>query len=88
MNFFSHSLFSTELISSLKLTSTSIPSYAILSRPVTLQCNFSLQNDSLYALKWYKDGHEFFRYKPTDYPPVTIFPVVGVSVNVSNIFYI
>ncbi|CAL8112930.1 unnamed protein product [Orchesella dallaii] len=75
---------SVGLISSLKLTATIIPYYAVLSRPVTLHCNFSLENDSLYALKWYKDGHEFFRFKPSDDPPVTIFPLAGVSVNPNN----
>lgn len=34
-------------------------------------------------VKWYKDGHEFYRYLPRDHPPATLFAQNGVTVDVS-----
>ena len=29
---------------------------------VLLKCDYDLQSEKLYSLKWYKDNHEFYRY--------------------------
>ncbi|XP_011638542.1 uncharacterized protein LOC105428136 [Pogonomyrmex barbatus] len=46
-----------------------------------MQCNFNLDKELLYSVKWYKDGHEFYRYAPREAPMVVTFPVAGVNVN-------
>jgi hypothetical protein len=81
------------LVLSLKLTGTVVPYFGILGREGILECHFDLETESLYSLKWYKDGHEFFRFKPNPSPnpaepPITIFPLDGVFVNVSTQFYV
>lgn len=45
-----------------------------------------MEGEALYAVKWYKDGHEFYRYVPRDSPPVQIFPREGINVDVSFFF--
>ena len=31
---------------------------------LSLECDYRLEGDSLYSLKWYRDDREFFRYIP------------------------
>lgn len=42
------------------------------------------QIERLYAIKWYKDGSEFYRYLAHDYPRRLSLPVDGITVNVSS----
>jgi len=65
------------------MTSLQIPQHVVLNETVHMQCNFNLDKEILYSVKWYKDGHEFYRYVPSDTPQVVTFPVRGVNVNVS-----
>lgn len=65
------------------MTSLQIPEHVVLNETVHMQCNFNLDKELLYSVKWYKDGHEFYRYVPKDAPTVLTFPVAGVNVNVS-----
>lgn len=48
-----------------------------------LRCQYDLQNEPLYAVKWYRGGHEFYRYTPNEHPSTKVFPVGGISVDVS-----
>ncbi|XP_055710116.1 uncharacterized protein LOC129805900 isoform X2 [Phlebotomus papatasi] len=43
-----------------------------------------MDGEALYSVKWYKDGNEFYRYVPRDMPPVLIFQLPGVSVDLHN----
>lgn len=45
---------------------------------INLDCAYELENDSLYAVKWYKDDNEFFRCTSDD--RVFQFEVEGVAV--------
>lgn len=65
------------------MTSLQIPQHVVLNETVRMQCNFDLDQELLYSVKWYKDGHEFYRYVPRDAPTVQTFRVPGVNVNVS-----
>jgi hypothetical protein len=39
----------------------------------SLRCDYDLEGDSLYSIKWYKDNQEFYRYNPqTGVPPSPI----------------
>ena len=43
-----------------------------------------LEGDNLYSIKWYRNGHEFYRYIPSDHPQTTIFNGNGINVDVSK----
>lgn len=53
-----------------------------------LECHYDLDGEALYSVKWYKDGNEFYRYVPRDMPPAQVFPLPGVSVDVSTFYYV
>lgn len=42
------------------------------------------EGEALYAIKWYKDNEEFYRYVPKTRPPKTSYRVDGVRVIVSK----
>ena len=71
-------------IVALRMTALQIPQHVVLNETVRMQCNFNLDKELLYSVKWYKDGHEFYRYVPRDVPTVQTFRVPGVNVNVSS----
>jgi hypothetical protein len=47
-----------------------------------LKCNYDLEGDTLYSIKWYKGRHEFYRYTPKENPAMKTFPVFGINVEV------
>ena len=36
-----------------------------LGREVTMGCQYRLNSDQLYSVKWYRDHNEFYRFIPT-----------------------
>ena len=59
-----------------------IPPHAVKGNPVVMRCNYDMQGDNLYSVKWYYNQKEFYRYIPSDNPKVTIFDNnPGVTVN-------
>ncbi|XP_055642152.1 uncharacterized protein LOC129778969 [Toxorhynchites rutilus septentrionalis] len=68
----------------IKLMEVRVPSHTIKDSPVRLECHYEMEGDALYAVKWYKDGNEFYRYVPRDNPPVQVFPRMGININVQN----
>ncbi|KAG5674472.1 hypothetical protein PVAND_004441 [Polypedilum vanderplanki] len=52
-----------------------------------LICNYDMEGDSLYSIKWYKGKREFYRYTPKETQSIIkTFPVAGINVetNLSN----
>lgn len=48
-----------------------------------LICNYDMEGDSLYSIKWYKGKREFYRYTPKDETQsIKTFPVAGINVEV------
>ncbi|CAG7826452.1 unnamed protein product [Allacma fusca] len=72
------------LVIGLKLKNVSIPQYGWMDAGSMLSCDFDLEEEKLLVLKWYKDGHEFYRYTPTSKQPILTFPIDGVYVDVSK----
>lgn len=66
------------------MTALQIPQHVVLNQTVTLECDFNLDKESLYAVKWYKDGKEFYRFVPREVPSVQVFSLPGFSVDVSS----
>lgn len=68
---------------SVRMLEVRIPSHVIRENNVKLECRFDLEGEALYSVKWYKDGNEFYRFLPGDHPPVQVFALPGVTVDVS-----
>ncbi|XP_039284268.1 uncharacterized protein LOC111056050 isoform X2 [Nilaparvata lugens] len=68
-------------VNSLKLTTLHIEKHTVRGNNSLLECRFDLEGEALYSVKWYKDGHEFFRYIPKDYPSTQTFLLPGVKVD-------
>ena len=69
----------------IRLLNVDIPPHAIRGQNARLTCKYDLEGDNLYSIKWYRNGHEFYRYIPSDHPQTTIFNGNGINVDVSNI---
>jgi len=68
----------------LRNVSVQLPSAVKPGDSATLVCDYDLEGDQLYTVKWYKGRQEFFRFVLKDYPNTQVFPLDGVFVNVSN----
>lgn len=73
-------------VACIQLMEVRIPKHIAREESARLECKYDLGQESLYSVKWYKDGNEFYRYVPQDRPSVQIFTLPGVSVDVSFIF--
>lgn len=68
-------------VTSIRLISFSVPDHAIQGEDVELVCNYDLEGDKLYSVKWYRNAQEFYRYIPTDSPSTAAFRLPGLMVN-------
>ena len=68
----------------IRLTKTILPSHALVGEDVILECEYDMEGDKLYSVKWYRNGKEFYRHIPTDIPPTGVFSQPGLIVDVSN----
>jgi hypothetical protein len=66
------------------MVSLKVPAATDIYSPVTLTCEYDLQDGKLYSVKWYKDESEFFRYTPDFKPQCQAFQATGVFLDVSN----
>lgn len=49
-----------------------------------LRCDYDLEQEALYTVKWYKGRREFFRYVPKELPHTRVFPLPSINVDVSE----
>ncbi len=47
---------------SILLRDVGVPSFAVQGKEAVLSCDYDLEGQELYAVKWYKNGLEFYRY--------------------------
>ncbi|XP_046867040.1 uncharacterized protein LOC6641606 [Drosophila willistoni] len=73
-----------DITSSLTMTEVKIPNHIMRLKSAILGCRYALDGESLYSVKWYKDGHEIYRYVPRDKPPGQAFPLPGVNIDLRN----
>lgn len=71
----------------LRMLELVVPQHVVRGQNIKLECNFNLDGETLYSVKWYKDGNEFYRYVPQERPPVLVFQLPGVTANVRIILY-
>lgn len=63
----------------LRMLQLIVPKHVVLGQNIRLECNFNLDDEKLYSVKWYKDGNEFYRYVPQEKPPAMSFNLPGVT---------
>lgn len=59
----------------------SIPETIQRGKDVVFNCSFNLQDEKLYAIKWYRGTYEIFRFIPSEKPPIKTFPLEGFNVS-------
>jgi hypothetical protein len=70
---------------SLKLLRVTVPQYKVRGDTALLECQYDLGDDKLYAVKWYKDNEEFYRYVPRSDTVKQSYRVDGIRVEVSSL---
>jgi len=60
-----------------------VPAYRVRGETALLECQYQLDKDTLYSVKWYKDNEEFYRYLPKFSPPHHSYKLEGIKVDVS-----
>lgn len=60
-----------------------VPRYKIRGETAVLRCDFELEGALLYAVKWYRENEEFYRFVPKLNPQKTSYIVDGIKVDVS-----
>ena len=69
---------------SLKDLHVHIPETVIRGHNAVFNCTLDFEEDeTLYAIKWYRGTYEIFRYIPSDEPPTKRFTLAGYNVSVS-----
>lgn len=72
-------------IECLKILQFEVPQTVNISqKTVDLRCTFDMEGRNLFAVKWYKDEAEFYRYMPKMDPKKQHFNTTGISVDVSR----
>ncbi|CAG9113794.1 unnamed protein product [Plutella xylostella] len=73
---------STYLVRGLSLRDVRLvaPDAAARGSPVLMRCLYSLEQEMLYSVKWYRGDREFCRYSPRDVPPLKVFHIPGIDV--------
>lgn len=72
----------------LKDVSVRVPKAVKRGDNALLVCNYDMENDTLYSVKWYKGRREFYRYTPKENPAMKIFNHAGINVEVTSFIYI
>ncbi|XP_064091375.1 uncharacterized protein LOC135205042 [Macrobrachium nipponense] len=65
----------------IRITSLEIPETVDKGEDATLKCCYDLALHTLYSVKWYRNDEEFFRYMPSENPPMDILEITGVTVS-------
>lgn len=60
-----------------------VPEAVLTGDTAKLVCDYDLEEDALYSIKWYRGDDEFYRYVPKESPPSRVFPLPGINVDVS-----
>ncbi|XP_026500260.1 uncharacterized protein LOC113403854 isoform X1 [Vanessa tameamea] len=72
------------VVESIRILDLRVPGHAAEGGQALLGCQFDLEGDDLYSVKWYKGGREFYRYVPSNSESTTYFYVPGVFVDISR----
>ncbi|GBL83382.1 hypothetical protein AVEN_110691-1 [Araneus ventricosus] len=76
--------YSAKCCYALRFLNISVPGAVPVGEPVWLKCDFDLEGDDLYSVKWYKNHVEFYRYQPRDRPPGQTYRLAGTFVDLDR----
>ncbi|XP_069693769.1 uncharacterized protein [Periplaneta americana] len=69
----------------IRMKGIEVPDQQAITSNASLKCLFELgPTATLYSVKWYKDGAEFYRYLPGVTPPAQAFSLPGVTVDLAH----
>ncbi|XP_023162313.2 uncharacterized protein LOC111593659 [Drosophila hydei] len=80
-------MFVPDFIVALKDVTVRIPQAVKRGSNALFTCNYDMENDTLYSVKWYKGKREFYRYTPKENPAMKVFAMtsgLNVERNLSN----
>lgn len=77
------SFFTDLTVSGLGMVHVTIPTAIQSGRNAIMTCDYELEDDDLYSVKWYKGKREFFRFTPKEIPSIKLFKFPGIRVDVS-----
>ncbi|XP_066976577.1 uncharacterized protein [Macrobrachium rosenbergii] len=72
----------TNVIQGLRITKVGVPGPLVTGEGGWLECEWDLEDDGLYAVKWYLGLSEFYRWTPAEHPAVKTFPIEGNPIRV------
>ena len=70
-------------VSAVRIRLLDVPQMARVGHTVHLTCDYDLERQRLYQVKWYKGSHEFYRYSPGEPERQKLFLVKNLHVDVS-----
>ncbi|XP_077287063.1 cell adhesion molecule 2-like isoform X2 [Arctopsyche grandis] len=65
----------------LRVVEVVVPAYRVRGETALLECQYELERDTLYSVKWYKDNEEFYRFLPKFSPPHHSYRIDGIKVD-------
>ncbi|ROT80863.1 hypothetical protein C7M84_000377 [Penaeus vannamei] len=57
----------------IRITRVKVPPLLKVGDEGDLDCMWEPEKDEMYSVKWYQEGHEFYRYTPSSRDPIQIF---------------
>jgi hypothetical protein len=76
--------FVTAECSSLKDVRIVVPTAVKRGETAILRCQYDIESDLLYTVKWYRSEMEFYRYTPKENPVMKVFSKSAFTVSVSK----
>ncbi|KAJ6638774.1 hypothetical protein Bhyg_11512 [Pseudolycoriella hygida] len=76
-------LWQVNMVMGLRVNVT-VPKAVTSGSNATIVCDHDLDSDNVYTVKWYKSGHEFFRYTPREFPALKLFWLPGIKVDLEE----
>ncbi|XP_076351889.1 uncharacterized protein LOC143247517 [Tachypleus tridentatus] len=71
-------------VSALHIVSLHFPDEVQSGQELQLRCDYNLDGENLYSVKWYRDDMEFFRYVPMDNPVKQFFSLDGIHIDIER----
>lgn len=61
-------IFTSPVIKCLRIKRLDVPKSVLNGSSVDLVCDFDLEGETLYSVRWYKNHDEFYRFLPSNFP--------------------
>jgi hypothetical protein len=71
-------------VNCLRVRGLEFPEHPERGKSIVLMCNYDLEEDGLYSVKWYRGEQEFFHFAPWEIQKKRAFRFPGIQVEVSK----